>query len=257
MHGFRVVLVAFLLSTTAVLLSSSKSPQKETPPENMVLISGGEFIMGMDGDVDDNTAHKVVVDSFYIDELEVTNAAYLEFCKATDRRLPQFWEMEAFHSGPDFPNHPVVGVSWQDAKDYAEWRGKRLPTEAEWEYAARGGLIGKPFPHGDTLDPKAANFTQSELGGTVEVGSYSANGYGLHDMAGNVAEWVEDWYGADYYRKSLARDPKGPENGKFRVFRGGGWHSGPYCNRVVHRNGLPPNWQDFNIGFRCAKDTHE
>ena len=257
MLGSRVILTAFLVSTIPVLVSSFGSPQNDVSPGDMVLIPGGEFIMGTEGDLDDNTAHKVIVDSFFIDKFEVTNAEYLEFCKATDRGLPEFWNMEAFHSGSDFPNHPVVGVSWRDAKDYAEWCGKRLPTEAEWEYAARGGLDGKPFPDDDTFDAKAANFTQSELGGTVEVGSYSPNGFGLHDMAGNVAEWVEDWYGADYYLKSPARNPKGPEKGKFRVFRGGGWHSGPYCNRVVHRNGLPLNWKDFNMGFRCVKSKYE
>jgi formylglycine-generating enzyme required for sulfatase activity len=247
-----------LLATVflAFLLAAPVDP----PPEDMVLIPGGEFVMGMEGDVDDNAAHKVEIGSFHIDKHEVTNAEYLEYCKATDARLPEFWGNEGFNSGPDFPNHPVVGVSWQEAKDYAEWCGKRLPTEAEWECAARGGLIDKPYPNGDELGAESANFTQSKIGKTVEVGSYPANGYGLYDMAGNVAEWVEDWYDADYYKNSPTRNPKGPETGKFRVFRvfrGGGWHSGPYCNRVVHRNGLPSNFRDFNLGFRCAKDANE
>jgi formylglycine-generating enzyme required for sulfatase activity len=242
------LLLVFLLSACANVDAS---------PENMIRIPGGEFIMGMEGDLDDNTAHKVSVDGFYIDKHEVTNAEYLEYCKATDARMPEFWGKEGFNSGPDFPNHPVVGVSWQEAKDYAEWCGKRLPTEAEWEYAARGGLVDKPYPNGDEMDAESANYTHSEKGSPVEVGSYPANGYGLYDMAGNVSEWVEDWYGADYYKKSPAQNPTGPEKGKFRVFRGGGWHSGPYCVRVVHRNGLPLNFRDFNVGFRCAKDANE
>jgi sulfatase modifying factor 1 len=149
-------------------------------------------------------------------------------------------------------------VSWGDAQEYAEWCGKRLPTEAEWEYAGRGGLIGMNYPNGDTIDSTAANyFIKDAVKGTVPVGSYPPNGFGLYDMAGNVVEWVSDYYDWDYYGVSPYENPQGPEKGKFRVIRGGGWHSGPYCNRVHFRSGLRGNWVDFNVGFRCVKNYED
>lgn len=220
----------------------------------LVLIPGGEFLMGSDSEGDHFPAHNVYVDSFYMDRYEVTNGQYLAFCQATDHRLPELWAMSGFRCGPDYPNHPVIGVNWYDAGLYAEWRGKRLPTEAEWEYAARGGLIGMKFPNGDSLRPSDGNYNQSAKGGPVAVGSYPANGFGLHDMQGNVVEWVSDFYDPAYYSSSPSTNPQGPEYGKLRVIRGGGWHSGATCNRVYYRNALPPNWVDFNVGFRCAKD---
>jgi sulfatase modifying factor 1 len=218
----------------------------------MVLIPAGEFLMGTDSGDDSSPRHRIYLDAFYLDRHEVTNARYHEFCRETGRKLPEFWGMEGFHCGPDFPDHPVVGVSWSDAAAYAEWAGKRLPTEAEWEYAARGGIVGKKFPYGDDLDSTLANFSSS---GTVPVGSYPPNGYGLYDMAGNVVEWVHDYYDAGYYSRSPDRNPTGPEKGKFVVIRGGGWHSGKFCNRVVHRNALIKSWIDFNVGFRCAREV--
>jgi formylglycine-generating enzyme required for sulfatase activity len=221
----------------------------------MVPVPAGSFLMGSEGDADHSPAHAVWIDSFSIDRFEVTNAEYHAFCLDTGRGLPEFWGMDAFRSGPSYPDHPVVGVSWYDASAYAEWAGKRLPTEAEWEYAARGGLEGAAYPNGDTLTPSDANYTKSERAGVVAVGSYPPNGYGLHDAAGNVVEWVADWYAPDYYAASPESCPAGPEDGKFRVIRGGGWHSGPGCNRVFFRNALPPNWRDLNVGFRCARDA--
>ncbi len=229
--------------------------------EKLVLIPAGEFLMGADSERDHSPAHKVYIDSFYMDRYEVTNAHYLRFCEARGHRLPEFWGIDRFRSGPDYLDYPVVGVSWYEAVEYAAWCGKRLPTEAEWEYAARGGLAGKQYPHGDKLEPSDGNFNKSQKGGPVEVGSYPANGYGLHDMQGNVVEWVLDYYDANYYASSPIENPTGPqpeelrpEPVRFRVMRGGGWHSGPYCNRVYYRNALPANWVDFNVGFRCARD---
>jgi iron(II)-dependent oxidoreductase len=219
----------------------------------LVLIPGGEFLMGSDSEGDHGPVHKVHVDSFYMDRYEVTNVQYQRFCEETGHRLPEFWGMDGFRCGPDHPNHPVVGVNWYDAGMYAEWCGKRLPTEAEWEYAARGGLVGMSFPNGDTLHPSDGNYNKSGNSGPVAVGSYPANGFGLHDVQGNVVEWVLDFYDPDYY-SSLATNPQGPELGRFRVIRGGGWHSGASCNRVYYRQALPPSWVDFNVGFRCAKD---
>jgi iron(II)-dependent oxidoreductase len=224
-------------------------------PGEMVLIPAGEFRMGSDDEGDHAPVHAVTVDSFYIDRFEVTNAQYHAFCLDTGRGLPEFWGMDSFRSGPAHPDHPVVGVSWYDAAAYAEWAGKRLPTEAEWEYAARGGLAGAAYPNGDELSPSDANYTKSEHGAPVAVGSYPPNGFGLHDAAGNVVEWVADWYASDYYSVSPNAGPTGPGDGKFRVIRGGGWHSGPGCNRVFFRNALPSNWRDINVGFRCARDA--
>jgi formylglycine-generating enzyme required for sulfatase activity len=222
------------------------------PLPGMVLIPAGEFQMGKEDGGDNGPVHTVSLDAFYLDSREVTNAEYEAFCQATEHRLPQFWGMAEFHCGPEFPNHPVVGVSLYDATDYAEWAGKRIPTEAEWEYAARGGLVDQPYPHGAELDRDHVNY-KSE--GTQSVGSYPANGYGLYDMSGNVVEWVSDRYDADYYANSPRHNPTGPEKGRFCVIRGGGWFSGPGCVSVDHRNALPPNWVDFNVGFRCAKDV--
>jgi sulfatase modifying factor 1 len=224
------------------------------PSAELVLIPAGEFLMGDDSAGDHSPAHRVYVDSFYMDKYEVTNAQYLAFCQATGHRLPEFWGMSGFRCGPDYPNHPVIGVSWSDAAQYARWCGQRLPTEAEWEYAARGGLAGMSFPNGDTLQPPDGNYNRSGKGGPVAVGSYPPNGFGLHDMQGNVVEWVADFYAPDYYSSSPHSNPQGPDHGRFRVIRGGGWHSGASCNKVYYRNALPPNWVDFNVGFRCAKD---
>jgi formylglycine-generating enzyme required for sulfatase activity len=226
-----------------------KAPTQSTPEElGMVLVRASDFVMGKDGDADHSPAHTVHIHEFYLDAREVTNAQYQEYCETTGKKLPEFWGMEEFHSGPDFPDYPVVGVSWLEARAYAQWRGARLPTEAEWEYAARGGLVGKNYSHGDTLDP--AVYQQGEM---MPVASFPPNGFGLHDMTRNVVEWVNDWYDADYYDSSPAENPPGPEGGKFRVIRGGGWHTGPYCSRLYIRTALQSNWVDFNVGFRCAR----
>jgi len=236
-----------------------------TPPDSlvpieaeMILLSGGEFVMGHEGYADFSPPRTVTLPPFYIDKNEVTNAQYKEFCDSTGHRAPEFWGMQEYCSGTEWPNYPVVGVSWLDARAYARWRGVRLPTEAEWEYAARGGLEGKNFSHGDELDPTLyapSGFTGSAAPSLV--GSYPPNGFGLHDMTRNVCEWVRDWYDAGYYPRAPAQDPPGPGQGKFKVIRGGGWHTGPYCARLYIRTGLQSNWLDFNVGFRCAKYAGE
>ena len=223
--------------------------------EKLVLIPGGEFLMGEDSDGDHCPVHKVRLDAFYIDRYEVTNTQYLLFCEATGHRLPFFWGRAGFRSGSDYPILPVIGVNWQEAVAYATWCDKRLPSEAEWECAARGGLVGKNYPNGDTIESTDGNYAKSDKLGPIAVGSYPPNGYKLNDMQGNVVEWVWDWYAPDYYTHSPVVNPKGPKSGRFRVIRGGGWHSGEYCNRVYYRNALPLNWVDFNVGFRCVKDV--
>lgn len=232
--------------------------QKENgiPPDGMVLIPAGTFIMGSDGG--QGTAaprHPVGLNAFYMDIHEVSNREYEQFCMATGYKFPEFWGMEIYKSGPDYPDHPVVGVSNFDARQYAEWAGKRLPTEAEWEYAARGGLEDIAFPYGETADHASARYNDPEAEkGPVKTGSYPANAYGLHDMSGNAWEWVSDWFSETYYSESPELNPGGPATGSFRVFRGGGWHSGPGCTSVHHRNALPSHWVDLAGGFRCVKD---
>jgi formylglycine-generating enzyme required for sulfatase activity len=228
----------------------------------IVLIPGGEFLMGSGLDRDHSPVHRVYVSPFFMEMYEVTNLRYLEFCQAMAHRLPAFWGIDRFRSGPDYPAHPVIGVSWLDAIAFAAWRSMRLPTEAEWEYAGRGGLVGKDYPHGDILNPSDGNFSNSGMEGPVAVGSYAPNGFGLYDMQGNVVEWVWDFYDVGYYQSSPSMDPRGPESAdyrpeavRFHVIRGGGWHSGSYCNRVYYRNALPANWVDFNVGFRCVMDV--
>ena len=251
--------VICLLVTCRQQESGHESIQSTSVPaeHELILIPGGEFTMGRepsDGQkYIDNYAHKVFIDSFYIDKYEVTNAQYFAFCKATNHPLPEFWEMGLFNSGPEFPYHPVTGITWTSAKAYAEWKGMRLPTEAEWEYAARGGLVNKKFPAGDDLDSSMANY-YGTYGQTLKAGSFPPNGYGLYDMAGNVVEWVYDFYGKDYYLESVHKNPSGPVYGKRRVIRGGGWRSGKGCSTVFFRQSLRPNWVDYNVGFRCARD---
>jgi formylglycine-generating enzyme required for sulfatase activity len=253
-HFAALILTAVLGMYFLVSCSSDSKGTGETAGlTEMILIPAGEFQMGADSPADNSPVHSVLVDSFYIDKHEVTNAQYQAFCEANKKDLPWFWGIERYRCGPDYPDHPVLGVTWGNAKAYAEWCGKRLPTEAEWEYAARGGLDSLMHPWGTDLDSTRANYWSSE--GTKPVGSYAPNGYGLYNMVGNIAEWVADYFDEDYYRVSPRENPTGPEKGKFRVIRGGGWHSGPGCVRVYRRQALAPYWIDFNTGFRCARDV--
>lgn len=239
-------LILFLLLSPAL--------QAQTCPEGMALIPGGTFTMGKNSPnpTDWQPEHRVSVDSFYMDCCEVTNSQYQTFCEATGHPLPEFWGKGQFNCGPEFPDHPVTGVSLFDAMKYAEWAGKRLPTEAEWEYAARGGQEGRAYPWGNGIDSTVANYGK-KYRSTLEVGSFPPNAYGLHDMGGNVWEWTSDFYGSSYYAESPLKNPKGPTTGRFSVIRGGSWHSGAMCIQVYYRNGLSPSWVDFAVGFRCAR----
>jgi formylglycine-generating enzyme required for sulfatase activity len=249
-----LLLLLLVVGSSPPVSHTQTRPAKSDSGEEMALIPAGQFVMGKSGEAEDCPVREVRIRTFFLDRHEVTNAAYARFCEETRRVLPEFWGVSKYHSGPDFPDHPVVGISWDDAKAFAKWAGKRLPTEAEWEYAARGSLVGANYPNGDAIDVNQANINTQPRKGTMPVGKYPANAYGLHDMAGNVCEWVDDFYDKDYYRNGPHENPPGPGKGKFRVIRGGGWHSGGFCNRVYVRNALPQNWMDINVGFRCAKD---
>jgi formylglycine-generating enzyme required for sulfatase activity len=260
----------------------------------MVLISGGRFAMGTDDGMPfEGPEHEVEVSSFYIDEREVTVADFAKFVETTGYKTEaegfgwsgvfvikdQGWQkMDGanwrYPEGPESKaaehNEPVTQISWNDATAYAKWAGKRLPTEAEWEFAARGGLAGKTYAWGDELRPGGkpvanwwqGNFPQDDsaedgFAGRAAVGSFAANGYGLYDVAGNVWEWTADFYDPDYYTSSPAKDPRGPANGDQRVIRGGSWMCAEnFCSnyRVAARSRSTPDTGLNNLGFRLAKD---
>lgn len=239
----------------------------------MVLIPGGPFQMGStDGEADECPVHTVFVDSFYMDRYPVTNADYARFLNASGNQVeggkkwldtdhPFSWWLCKIHekNGRFIPkrgyeNYPVVKVTWYGARAYARWMGKRLPTEAEWEKAARGGLRNKKYVFGDTI-----NHDQANVGGfhaSTPVGSYPANGFGLYDMVASVWQWCSDWYEVGYYARSPAKNPKGPESGSVKVLRGGSWfHKDSW--RVATRGADDPiSWSFcFITGFRCVKDA--
>lgn len=260
---------------------------------SMALVPAGSFDMGSDAEValvecqkvwngcerrdfvDEEPIHTVTLDSFYIDQYEVTNAQFAVFLNeqgnrdeggtswydadAGAARIHQSGNIWQANSG--YADHPATEMSWYGARAYCVWRGGRLPTEAEWEKAARGGLKGELYPWGrksPVCDPGAENGAQfgSCKVSTAQVGSFGANGYGLYDMAGNVREWVADWYDSDYYTNSPQSNPTGPENGDRRVVRGGCWDSDNKSDLwVTSRRSLSPSWQGSNLvyGFRCAR----
>jgi formylglycine-generating enzyme required for sulfatase activity len=233
-------------------LSTAPMPADLIVPDGMAYIPGGVFNMGREGSRDASPIHEVELRAFYMDTQEVTCADYKVFCDSTERRLPEFWGSEKYHCGEDYPDHPVVGVSRSSAAAFAEWAGKRLPSEAEWEFAARGGAKDWAYPNGEGIEEDQANYRKKN--GLQTVKSYQPNGFGLYDMGGNVWEWVADNYDPNYYAESPRENPTGPEEGGQGIIRGGGWYSGPGCLKVDGRSPLSPGWVDFAVGFRCARD---
>jgi formylglycine-generating enzyme required for sulfatase activity len=225
-------------------LPASLSSDKD--PGTMVLIPAGHFMMGSEeGEDDERPVHTVYLDSYYIDEAEVTCARYGRFLAETGYPPHSLWNTEH-----DRPEDPVVGVSWYDADAFARWAGKRLPTEAEWEKAARSGIDGKKYPWGDAIDKTRANY---ESFGIMPVKSFERSAYGLYDMAGNVGEWCEDWYGDGYYTMSPGKNPRGPQLGERKVVRGGAWYNNADGLRIANRYKNAPDVGNFNTGFRCVK----
>jgi len=253
----KLRLVPFvLLFWLFAALNGQNTQDTPIPPEGMAFIPGGTCMIGSDeAQSIASPKHPVILSSFFMDTHEVSNKEYYDFCMETGYRLPEFWGMESYKSGLDYPDHPVVGVSQFDASEYAGWAGKRLPTEAEWEHAARGGLEDISYYFGEKADHSMAWYNDPEAEkGPIKCGSYPPNAYGLYDMSGNAWERVSDWFSESYYKESPEKDPRGPAGGSFKVFRGGGWHSGPGCITVHRRNALPQHWLDMAGGFRCVKD---
>ncbi len=257
---------------------SAKDQQKtaqNTANSGMVLIPAGVFLMGSeDGGEFEQPVHEVYLDDYWIDETPVTNEQFAAFVEDTGyvteaerqgaawgykdgkfSKIPGLcWQTYAI---PGREDHPVVLVTWNDAKAFAEWAGKRLPTEAEWEKAARGGLVGKLYPWGDEEpDGSQSNFAKppAEIPPTTPVKQFPPNGYGLYDMVGNVWQLCQDWYGALYYAESPYKNPTGPQTGEYRVRRGGAWNViQPFRLRCANRGAIAPNYPVPNVGFRCAK----
>ena len=251
-----------------VLFVPVSAPAPVSSTNDMVLIPGGEFLMGSNyGHADEKPAHEVYLDAYYIDKYEVTNEQFSQFLNDRGNQeeggvawlhMADGHSLVEYRSGEYKPklgyeNHPVIEVSWYGARAYAEWVGKRLPTEAEWEKAARGGLVEKKYSWGDNIDDSRANYGEN-VGQTTVVGRYPPNNYGLYDMGGNVCQWVSDWYEEDYYsRGTSSRNSQGPNHGSERVVRGGGWsHDADYI-RSANRNSLSPQSTSNHLGFRCAK----
>jgi formylglycine-generating enzyme required for sulfatase activity len=230
-----------------------------------VKIPPGSFTMGcVEGDPDcyprEKPAHRVTISNgFWIGRTEAPVAAFERFLEANGGAMPGepgSGQMPGYNDAWGKKDHPMVKVSWDQAQSYCAWAGGRLPTEAEWEYAARGGLEGMRYPWGDERSHEEANFWRS--GGrdrwkyTAPVASFPANGFGLHDMAGNVYEWTSDWYDQHYYERSPEVDPHGPAEGRRKVARGGGGFLNQKVLRVSARLSADPKTRNVGVGFRCV-----
>ena len=221
----------------------------------VVRIPEGPFLMGSEhpqSEADERPSHQVVVDEFLIDKTEVTWRQYAKFASSEGHALPPspMWGQ--------LPHYPLSFVTWEEAEEYCRWVGGRLPTEAEWEKAARG-TDGRDYPWGKEWDPTRCNSISGGMHRPQPVGSYHgcASPYGVLDMAGSHWQWVSDWYGADYYANSPERNPQGPATGSARVKRGGYWMNHPTQIRVTHRGKSAPDWRNAPHGFRCAHDGME
>ncbi len=247
--------------------------------DEMVKVPSGPFLMGSDKKVDKNAylaefpQRTVHLDAYEIDKYEVTTVQFLKFVLATNRAPLIDWQYDGGNFQDTMASHPVMHVSWFDADAYCTWAGKRLPTEAEWEKAARGE-DGRIYPWGNQMAGLSrSNFGRTGLSGPVRdrperlllyppiisVDKYenAVSPYGVFQMSGNVAEWVADWYDSKYYAKAPDKNPKGPETGTQRSFRGGGWIDSTPSVRAAQRNGTDPNTKMNWMGFRCARDVKE
>ncbi|MGD8968663.1 MAG: SUMF1/EgtB/PvdO family nonheme iron enzyme [Anaerolineae bacterium] len=221
----------------------------------MVVVPAGEFLMGQDdGPRSSRPQRRITLDRFAIDRTEVTNAAVAQFVAGRDTELVGW---DAAHAGKR-PHDPAVGLLWREADAYCRWAGKRLPTEAEWEKAARG-TDGRRYPWGDTWDPARANSAESGLGAVATVGSFpsGASPYGVLDMAGNAAEWVADTFDPDYYLRAPEQNPPGPGQVLDHGLRGGSWASPREHAQTFFRDSSHSVRPNPRVGFRCARSLDE
>jgi formylglycine-generating enzyme required for sulfatase activity len=225
----------------------------------MLPIPEGWFLMGsLTGQDNEQPVRRVWINRFELAECQITNAEYARFLAATNHRQPLHWNDANFCD----PQQPVVAPSWFDAVAYCEWlnqvcsptkgTGYRLPTEAEWERAARGGAEQKQFPWGDEAPETLRNYAARWKTGPEPVGQAEHNAYGLCDIGANVHEWCADWFDADYYRISPDRNPQGPAEGTRRSSRGGSWRHYTKVSRSAARSSIPPEFQYADYGFRVA-----
>jgi formylglycine-generating enzyme required for sulfatase activity len=256
--GLAAILYPALRNRFAPGIGSTMISEKDGM--TLVFVPAGEFTMGSDdGNSDEQPVHTVALDAFWIDQTEVTNAMYAKCVDANQCNAPSntsSYTRSEYFGNPEFDNYPVIHVSWNDANAYCSWADRRLPTEAEWEKAARGEN-GNLYPWGN-IDPKNTLLNyNSNVGDTTEVGAYpdGASFYGPLDMAGNVWEWVADWYDENYYEtlRENAVNPLGPDSGQYRALRGGAWDFDVDGVRSANRNWLDPRDTNYYVvGFRCA-----
>lgn len=227
----------------------------------LVHIPEGWFLMGSDAGQDcEHPIHRVWIDAFFLAAMQVTNAEYERFLRATSSQAPPIWSDPNFNN----PEQPVAGVSWHEAERYCEWLSTqtghhyRLPTEAEWERAARGGLEQKQFPWGDDPPQSLPDYATRWQTGPEPVGRYAPNAFGLYDIGDNVHEWCSDWYDPNYYAVSLGQNPRGPEQCPMKPARkssrGGSWRHHIKVTRCSARSSIPPEFQYADYGFRVACD---
>ena len=242
---------------------ASASPTPSEPPRSgfgprMVRIPEGYFLMGSEiGQDNERPVHKVWLDAFDLGVCQVTNSEYAQFLEATKNPPPLHWNDSNFNHA----EQPVVATSWFDASAYCTWlsrvagRRYRLPSEAEWERAARGGVEGKAYPWGDEPPESLLDYHLRWIHGPDPVGKNPPNPYGLFDMCENVHEWCIDWYDAEYYSERLERNPRGPAEGSRRSSRGGSWRHYIKVSRCAARSSIPPGFQYADYGFRVARDA--
>jgi formylglycine-generating enzyme required for sulfatase activity len=243
--------------TLTSTLSIGSTQVSDKDGMTLLYVPAGNFILGSGNDSSNEKEHGVYLDAFWIDQTEVTNEMYSRCVVAGICQVPsptKSHTRDRYYGYSAFDNYPVVNVLWEDAAAYCQWAGRALPTEAQWEKAARGE-DGRTYPWG-SLAPDATrlNYHQN-VGDTTEVGKYvsGASPYGALDMSGNVWEWVADWYAEKYYASSPARNPTGPTSGDYHVIRGGSWIVGSSFARVSIRLWSVPNPKYGYLGFRCAR----
>ncbi|MEW5940665.1 MAG: formylglycine-generating enzyme family protein [Chloroflexota bacterium] len=240
--------------TFVPISSANPWPEEITDPKGatMRLVPAGTFTMGSEnGASEEQPIHEVYLDSYYMDAYEVANALYKACAEAGVCDPPEHTDR---FDNPKYANHPVIWVDWHMAKTYCEWRGAQLPTEAQWEKAARG-TDGRTYPWGERIDCEKANYFDCNKVDTAPVGSYESgkSPYGIYDLAGNVWEWVADWYSTTYYQVSPLENPLGPGSGQFRVQRGGAWNRDGYNVRSAYRYASDPALSSDVAGFRCSR----